>query len=721
MKSSILRVTILAEGLILAKRSNFSGHTLSTTVRRHSFTNSQSVKAFIRFPMNTLIAKPARVVFSNSLVERSKFKKQRTPTQRVVMYINRLNGWTHPMGNKINSFIKAILKRQQGDGKVNIEKTLEQVRRFLDGVKKHLLTEKIDVMTRKFRGQITENATKGESVEISEDDLNERLDAICENCLYNIILRPIYEHLIKQIRYYLSKNKDLEKISINIDKGVSKSPVYLGVRIKIHNNQLIQVSYKLTHSMSLLEVFLLVLVAPLVLFLRSLILINDRCRQLPQSSSLTWHIVDGILLIFPSVLCFTLLSEFVYEIIITVVVTTVILFMITHHFIATNYQIIWKIPLYPNTNKQFLTNFRSFVNALSCISILAVDFSIFPVRFHKSELFGATLMDIGVGTYIGMSALVLKCITKPREYFKSSFTQRLACTVKSCSLIILIGLGRLALLHLFTYHQPVTEYGVHWNFFLTIAVVRLVAFGVTSLFPLSFFPLMFFWSLPLILLYQWALNNGLTHYIQYGRFEPCLNCTDIREGFLNSNREGIFSSIGLSWIYLASISIGHLLHHNMSTFYQSFKRIIQLSLLAAFTWIVTWLSQEYIQPISRCVANLPYCLWTLSIQLSFLVIFLLVDILVAFLLHSQQQQEQNKERKIEETKSENRLSIKQLQPELLKAVNSYQLIYFLAANLLTGLVNVIIRDTPVWKSIAFLILSGYQTILIVTAVLLNTK
>ena len=31
------------------------------------------------------------------------------------------------MGSKIHSFNKAILKRQQGDGHVNIEKTLEQV------------------------------------------------------------------------------------------------------------------------------------------------------------------------------------------------------------------------------------------------------------------------------------------------------------------------------------------------------------------------------------------------------------------------------------------------------------------------------------------------------------------------------------------------------------------------------------------------------------------
>ena len=43
------------------------------------------------------------------------------------MFSFRLNGRAHPMGSKIHSFNKAILKRQQGDGHVNIEKSLEQV------------------------------------------------------------------------------------------------------------------------------------------------------------------------------------------------------------------------------------------------------------------------------------------------------------------------------------------------------------------------------------------------------------------------------------------------------------------------------------------------------------------------------------------------------------------------------------------------------------------
>ena len=465
--------------------------------------------------------------------------------------------------------------------------------------------------------------------------------------------------------------------------------------------------------MSLLEVTLLIFISPLVLFFRNLIILEFRRLHLDKCTSPILHIVEGFLLIIPSLLSFTLLSEFVYEIVITGLAVAVLVFTNTYYYYyyytSVEYTNFRSIPLYLTTNKCFLINFRSLTNVLSCISILAVDFSIFPTRFHKSEMFGGTLMDIGVGTYIGMSALVLKCITSPTLYIKRSFYQQLVSTFKSCSFILLIGLGRLALLNLFSYQQPITEYGLHWNFFLTIAVVRLITFGILSILPLSFLPLLFIYSFPFILIYQWGLNHGLTDYLQHGRFDICSNCSDLREGFFNSNREGIFSSIGFTWIYLASISTGYLLHFNLSTLYHGVQKIVQLFLLSVFSWLVTWLCQEYIQPISRRAANLAYCMWTLSIQLSFLSVFLLVDCLFAYLLNSQQQRKRQK----------NELDSIQLQPKLLEAVNRYQLIYFLAANLLTGLINVIIRDRPISKSTALLLLLGYQSILIVTVVLLN--
>ena len=470
--------------------------------------------------------------------------------------------------------------------------------------------------------------------------------------------------------------------------------------------------------MSLCEIFLLALIAPIIILIRNIILVSHRSLQI-LLSALSWQIIDGIVLIFPSLISFTLLSEFVSEVIIIGIVAIVILFTITNSYNPQSFKTFVNLPLYSGSKKQFLTNFRSSVNTLACITILAVDFSIFPIRFQKSELLGVGLMDIGVGSYIGISALVSRCVTRPAEYVKISFCHRLVSTLGSCSLISLIGVGRMTLLYVFSYHQPVREYGVHWNFFLTIAVVRLVAFAVMSLSPHSILHLMFLWSLPMLLVYQWALNNGLTHYLQYGRFEQCSNCSDLREGFFNSNREGILSTIGFSWIYLASLSIGLFLQYNMSSVYQAVNKLSQLTLIAIILWVATCFSQVYIQPISRCAANLAYCLWTIAMQLSFLAIFLLVDLITAFLLNSKKQQQVLYRNDQEIRKNCENMLNKMLQSSLLEAVNSYQLYYFLMANILTGLVNVVIGDQPVWKSIAFLILAGYQLILIIFVISLK--
>jgi hypothetical protein len=44
--------------------------------------------------------------------------------------------------------------------------------------------------------------------------------------------------------------------------------------------------------------------------------------------------------------------------------------------------------------------FRSFIMLQTYLSIFAVDFMLYPVRFIKTEYLGISLMDVGVGCYI---------------------------------------------------------------------------------------------------------------------------------------------------------------------------------------------------------------------------------------------------------------------------------------------------------------------------------
>lgn len=54
----------------------------------------------------------------------------------------------------------------------------------------------------------------------------------------------------------------------------------------------------------------------------------------------------------------------------------------------------------------FVTEYRSCMLLMTAMCILAVDFNIFPRRFAKTEVYGYSLMDCGVGSFILSNALV---------------------------------------------------------------------------------------------------------------------------------------------------------------------------------------------------------------------------------------------------------------------------------------------------------------------------
>ncbi|GBO36375.1 hypothetical protein AVEN_186082-1, partial [Araneus ventricosus] len=58
-----------------------------------------------------------------------------------------------------------------------------------------------------------------------------------------------------------------------------------------------------------------------------------------------------------------------------------------------------------NINRDFVTGYRGQLLLATATSILAVDFNFFPVRFAKTETYGWSMMDAGVGSFILLQGL----------------------------------------------------------------------------------------------------------------------------------------------------------------------------------------------------------------------------------------------------------------------------------------------------------------------------
>lgn len=126
---------------------------------------------------------------------------------------------------------------------------------------------------------------------------------------------------------------------------------------------------------------------------------------------------------------------------------------------------------------------RVWTNIFTVIAILAVDFHIFPRRLAKVETYGSGLMDIGIGCFMICHGMVAREARYPERYNSlptvAGYLRRVMFGVWKTWPFVLIGALRLLSVKATDYHEHVTEYGVHWNFFFTIAVVRVSLLATT--------------------------------------------------------------------------------------------------------------------------------------------------------------------------------------------------------------------------------------------------
>ena len=187
---------------------------------------------------------------------------------------------------------------------------------------------------------------------------------------------------------------------------------------------------------------------------------------------------DYAAVVLPGILLFTVLAGYSWYLL----VPTLLLSLTIVIYSSSRTQTVPKASLgdafnspYPR-RVPFGTLARTYVNLFTAIAILAVDFPIFPRRLAKAETYGTGLMDVGVGAFLLANAGTAPEARYPERFSSNhslkSYLKMLVLTGRYVLPLFVLGLVRLAAVKSTDYQEHVTEYGVHWNFFFTVAVVR---------------------------------------------------------------------------------------------------------------------------------------------------------------------------------------------------------------------------------------------------------
>ncbi|TKX25848.1 GPI-anchored wall transfer protein [Elsinoe australis] len=381
--------------------------------------------------------------------------------------------------------------------------------------------------------------------------------------------------------------------------------------------------------------------------------------------------------------------------------------------------------------KPFVTHYRGAMLVATCICILAVDFKVFPRRFAKTESLGTSLMDLGVGSFVFSAGLVsVKQQLKEEngDVPRASFISKFIGSFRTAIPLLILGFVRLYSVKKLDYAEHVTEYGVHWNFFFTLAAIGPF---VTLFHPLI--RLVPSYSIYAIIAYVITLFMEMlftySDLLSWVVFAP-------RDDFINANKEGIVSIPGYVAIYLTGQAIGLSIlrrdqdpdaaeaendlwlaealggEEKLKEMKRSHRQFawINLAKYGVIFCILYYFHTGYYGPrlvVSRRFANMAYCLWVAAFNTVQLWIFCTVESLFFPDLYQARHKVVEAER------------VKRATSKVLKAFNRNGLAIFLLANLLTGLVNMTMRTIEMGDIPAMAVLGGYSAVLTGTALALD--
>ncbi len=314
-----------------------------------------------------------------------------------------------------------------------------------------------------------------------------------------------------------------------------------------------------------------------------------------------------------------------------------------------------------------LVQLRAIVALQTVFCILAVDFSaVFPAEHAKTTSLGAggvlvyqspSVMDFGTAGIVLTGALVRRT--------RSGGGGGAGRARRTVTLVALGALRALAIT-LFGVGAPESEMGRHWNFFLTLACVHE---AVPRLAPTSAVRALGL-GLAILCAHQLALSHG-------GLARIVADAP--REGLVSANKEGLISLPGYVALALVGDALGSLFRRQ-PTLHGWLNVCQRVAAASALSWVATFAAASLWQPPCARLCNLSYALWSVALIL-LLALLCVIGSLVS----------------------------KPPPPRDLCAVNSSPLTVFVAANLLTGAINLLIETKSVGGGLSLAVLTAYMT------------
>ncbi|THH03925.1 hypothetical protein EW145_g5899 [Phellinidium pouzarii] len=390
-----------------------------------------------------------------------------------------------------------------------------------------------------------------------------------------------------------------------------------------------------------------------------------------------------------------------------------------------------------------LTIYRSHMLLMTFIAILAVDFPIFPRSLSKCETFGVSLMDLGVGSFVFSQGVVSAIpILKDPAHLIVPALPKIITVIKKMLPVFFLGIIRVISVKGTEYPEHESEYGTHWNFFFTLAllpILQVILHPAIAYIPISL--------LGFLVALSHQIGLSLTPLQYYALNAP-------RTNLLSANKEGLISLAGYLAIHLLGLStgtvilppspsdfrrqqikLGERIRGGLSTISvpvpdgiqtdsrrnrkalqrQDTKTITELFSYATLWWTclgICYLASEG-GGVSRRLANLPYVVWVAAYNTSFIMCYLVLDILAAPATNSRSQGWEGASSQLEPPSSETfykepKAKPKSRAPALLNAINLNGLALFLLANVGTGLINLSMSTMYASNTVAMLVLSAYS-------------